>query len=263
MTRIRYPLPHTQRRAARFQASAASVHLGRHNRRSLTVLIAAVALVGGLAALIWFEQSSTWRIQRVQVRGNAAIPVEAILSASALSGAHFYHTDLDAAAQRIRSLPGVKGARITCRWEWAASCIIDVQPAAVAVVWEYRGNTLWSDYQGYLQNAAGDLSAPVRVRVVEGELPLQQGRLPEPLLRAVSELAVMQPHVRQYEYSARHGLIWMMDDRQMVRLGDAPHEGDMREKVKLARELQLALELRGIRPSVIDVRYPHAPYYVR
>ncbi len=257
----RYTPKHAQQRAARFQSSAAPAQPRRGKRNFTAAMLIAVG--GGLAGIVWFEQGQTWRIQDVQVRGNTATPLEAILSASALLGAHFHHADLDAAAQRVRSLPGIAGARITCRWEWKASCVIDVQMATVAAVWEQGGRTWWSDPKGGLHSAAGDLSAPVRIRVVEGKLPLQQGRLPEALVRAVRELVEAQPEVRYYEYSERFGLLWLMDDRQLVRLGDASREGIMREKLKQARELQLALELRGTRASIIDVRHLNQPFYVR
>ena len=239
-----------------------------HSRAAIRGLPPGVPVIHfgtGTAGLLHLMKAAGGDASKVDVRKVAKKPwfVLLFLGAAALADAHFHKADLDATARRIHALPGVAGAQITCRWEWAARCAIDVRTTTITAVWEHPRGLFWSDDKGSLQGAAGDLPAPLRVRVLDGDMPLRDGNLPEGLTRALRELIALQPEVRQYAYSASYGLIWQMDNRWTVRLGDASYVGAMRDKLALARRLQIALETRGVQPKAIDVRYPSAPYYIR
>jgi hypothetical protein len=55
--------------------------------------------------------------------------------------------------------------------------------------------------------------------------------------------------------------MWVTPQRWRVRLGDAPYDGAMQQKLGLARALQAQLIAQGRRIKALDVRFPEAPYY--
>ena len=106
------------------------------------------------------------------------------------------------------------------------------------------------------------LRAKLEVGRAGGPAPPALGsRLDPRLLRALNELIAAQPNVTRYSYSPRFGLIWADERKRRVRLGDAPYDGAMSDKLRLARALQKQLMDKGIEVRVLDVRFPEAPYY--
>jgi cell division septal protein FtsQ len=221
-------------------------------------LLAAIALAGG----VWFV-GDDWRINQIVVRNNSGVPVEAIKGASGLQGEHFQFVDLDAAAKAIDDLPGVEAAQITCRWEGRASCDIVIQPARPLAVWQSSRGNVWADYEGKVQQETEPLDARLILQVEEGDPPQIGGRLDERVLRALHELATVQPNVSRYLYSREYGLSYINEQGWRVRLGVAERDGVMDRKIRLARALREQLITREIKPSLLDVRFERAPYYIR
>ena len=122
---------------------------------------------------------------------------------------------------------------------------------------------MWNDYEGKVQRALDAVQAKLSIYVEEGEPPALAERVSPRLLRAINELATLQPGVTRYGYSRQYGLIWTNEDEGRVRLGDAPYDGVMSEKLKLARALRVQLKEQGIKPVVLDVRFVEAPYYIK
>jgi hypothetical protein len=58
-------------------------------------------------------------------------------------------------------------------------------------------------------------------------------------------------------------LIWKVNDEMQVRLGVAGYDGAMSDKLKLVRALRQQLAAQDVRVSVLDVRFPEAPYYIK
>lgn len=226
------------------------------------VVIAAAAIALAVLGARWFI-GDDWRINTLEVENNIGVPVEAIIGASALQGEHFQFADLDKAAKAIDDLPGVEAAQVTCTWSGQALCTILIQPARAMAFWESpRGNS-WNDYEGRLQRALDAVQAKLTIYVEEGEPLALTERVNPRLLRAMNELLAAQPVVTRYAYSREYGLIWQNEDKWRVRLGDAPYDGVMSQKLKLARALHNQLKAQGVRPKVLDVRFVEAPYYIK
>lgn len=238
----------------------------RHSMRAWRIRGRVFAVAGCIAALVFGGQwygGASWRIGQIEVKNNDGVPVEAIIGASGLQGEHFHFADLDAAAKAVNDLPGVEAALVMCRWEWRATCTITIQPARPMAIWQSRNGSVWNDYEGRIQVAPENLSARLFIRVEDDVLPPLGSRLDPRLLRALNELIAVQPDVTRYSYSSQFGLMWINDRKWRIRLGDAPYDGAMSDKLRLARTLQKQLIDRGVEARVLDVRFVEAPYYVR
>lgn len=253
--------PQRDRRSAswtRFDVALAQ----RAQRRSARAFAAAMCIAGAMLGAQWYGGES-WRVGDIEVQNNDGVPVEAIIGASGLQGEHFHFADLDAAAKAVDELPGVEAALVTCRWEWRVRCVITVQPARPMALWQGQGGNVWNDFEGKVQVARENMPARLFIRVEDGALPPLGSRLDPRLLRALNELIAAQPNVTRYSYSSQFGLMWVNDRKWRVRLGDAPYDGAMSDKLRLARALQEQLVDKGVEARVLDVRFVEAPYYIR
>ncbi len=232
-----------------------------HRVRIRWWMAAAVLFVAAVAGVRWYGGES-WRINDIEVQNHAGVPVEAIIGSSGLQGEHFHLADLDAAAKAVDDLPGVEAVLITCRWEWRTTCVIAIQPARPMAVWQSRSGNVWNDFEGRVQVAREGMPAQLFISVEDGALPQPGSRLDARLLRALNELIVAQPNVKRYTYSSQFGLMWTTDRKWRIRLGDAPYDGAMSDKLRLARALQKQLVGRGVEARVLDVRFVEAPYYI-
>ncbi|MCS7325572.1 MAG: hypothetical protein RMJ86_08790 [Anaerolineae bacterium] len=219
-----------------------------------------------LVCALWMSAQwllgEAWHIREVRVRNNGGVPVEAIIAASGLLRKHFLAHDAQRAAEAVETLNGVVAAEVACRWNGHAWCEITVQPSRPLALWEGQRRRVWNDAEGYVQVAEGEVNAPLRLRADDAAIPAPATQLPPDLLRALLELSELQPEVKVYDYSAHFGIIWTPDGMQRVRLGVAEYEGAMRDKLRAAQEMLRHVRARGLRPLVIDVRFPDAPYYV-
>ncbi len=253
-------------RYKRFELKAAALGQAqpRAQSRSATarrVFVLAVVM-GGLGLLARWFTGDAWRIRAVYVRNNGGVPMEAIIAASGLYNQHFLLHDAQRAAAAIEALNGVEAARVVCGWNGQAWCEVHITPSAPLALWEGQRLRVWNDAHGYVQVAEGEISASVRVRADDAAIPAPGTQLPPALLRALQELVEVQPEVSTYEYSPLFGIIWTPDGMQRVRLGVAEYEGAMRNKLRMARKMLQHVRARGVRPLVIDVRFPEAPYYI-
>jgi len=99
--------------------------------------------------------------------------------------------------------------------------------------------------------------------VEDGTPPALDKPIDSQLLRAVNELIALQPDVTRYVYSSEYGLIWKASDKLQIRLGVASYDGAMSDKLKLVRALRQQLIAQDVNVSVLDVRFPEAPYYIK
>lgn len=222
--------------------------------------ILALALLAGGA---WWFLGGDWRINQIDVQNNTGVPVEAIIAASGLQGEHYFFIDLDKAAKQIDDLPGVEAARVTCQWQMKAVCSVLIQPARAMALWESGYGNVWNDYEGRVQQATNGMTTQVRILIENGTPPALDKPIQPQLLRAVNELIALQPDVSRYVYSSEYGLIWKVNDELQVRLGVAGYDGAMSDKLKLVRALRQQLAAQDVNVSVLDVRFPEAPYYIK
>ena len=169
--------------------------------------------------------------------------------------------------QRIDDLPGVEAAQVTCEWRGSAQCVIAIQPAKPLAIWLAAAGNVWTDYEGKVQRAPGQMAAKYTIRVEDGEAPPVGVPLDPRLLRALLDLESlpggMAGMTGRLAFSQEFGL--MLDNAQgaRVRLGLADRDGAILEKARLAQVLAEQLGAKGITPRIIDVRFARAPYYIK
>ena len=227
--------------------------------KAIIIAILLIAIV--LLAYLWF-MGDDFRVHDIKVQNNQGVPVAQIVGASGLSGEHILFADLDAAARRIDALPGIEAAQVNCVWH--AGCVILVQPSPAIALWQKvsDGSTkVWSDRQGKVQRAIGDVPARLNIRVEDGELPAIGSPLDSELARAMNELLVLQPKMTRYSYSSQYGLMYTDAHGWRIRLGVAEHDGAMQEKLDIVKQLSDQLAAKNVTPRLVDVRFVYAPYY--
>lgn len=260
--RTRFDVARAAGRVSRRRPPAAP----RLSRAARLGIGAGVALIAALViGARWFTSDAfIIAAGAIRVDNNQGVPPAQIIGASGLAGEHFAFVDLNAAAKRIDDLPGVDAAEVTCRWEGSVACAIVVQVSQALALWETPQGLVWIDRSGKAQQALGDMPASLRLRSeAQDAAGPQIGQTIEPaLLRTLTELAGSQPAARLYMVSAQYGITYAEDGGWRVRLGWSEREGDMAEKLALARLLRAQLADDKLAPGVIDVRYVEAPYYV-
>ncbi len=223
----------------------------------------AIALAAGA---VWYG-GPAWRVNEIDVIKNDAVPREQIIGASGLQNEHFHFVDLAAAAKRIDDLPGVEAAQVTCEWHGSAQCVIAIQPAKPLAIWLAAAGNVWTDYEGKVQRAPGQMAAKYTIRVEDGEVPPIGVPLDPRLLRALIDLESLPVEMRgtagRLAFSQEFGLMFDNAQGARVRLGLADRDGAMLEKARLAQVLAEQLSAKGITPRIIDVRFARAPYYIK
>ena len=227
-------------------------------------VVVALLLCAVTAVLITWLMGDDFRIHSITVENNQAVPATQIMGASGLTDEYILFADLTAAARRVQALPGISASKITCVWR--EGCVILVQPSPAVAVWQSAtDNTdkMWSDGQGKVQKALGDVKAQLNIQVEDGSLPTLGAPIDDQLSNSLNQLLALQPGVTNYEYSKQYGLMFADARGMQIRLGVAAHEGDMRDKLVLVKQISDQLAAQKIAPQIIDVRYMGAPYYIK
>jgi cell division septal protein FtsQ len=243
------------------RSSGLNEESGEFPRVSKTIVIVVLIMAMVLFGYMWF-MGDDFRIHDIKVQNNQGVPVAQIIGASGLSGEHILFTDLNAAASRVNGLPGIDASRVTCTWH--VGCIILVQTSPAIALWQKVDDSstkVWSDRQGKVQRAVGDVPSKLIIRVEDGDLPTMGAPLDTNLARALNELLELQPKLTRYSYSNQYGLMYTDSHGWKIRLGVADHDGAMREKLDIVKMLSDQLAAKNITPRLVDVRFVNAPYY--
>ncbi|MCL5274237.1 MAG: FtsQ-type POTRA domain-containing protein [Chloroflexi bacterium] len=230
-------------------------------RRGVVVAILLCAVV--VVFITWF-MGDDFRIHNITVENNQAVPATQIMGASGLTDEYILFVDLNAAAKRVQALPGISASEITCTWR--AGCVILVQPSPAIAVWQSAGDNtdkMWSDGQGKVQKALGDVKAKLTIQVEEGSLPTLGAPIDDHLSNSLNQVLALQPGVTNYSYSRQYGLMFTEAHGMQIRLGVAAHDGDMRNRLALVKQISDQLAAQKSAPQVIDVRFMGAPYYIK
>ncbi len=219
--------------------------------------VSGLLLVVSIWAVYWFANSSSFYIGQVEVEGNGRLSEAEILTLSQLSGMNVFWADTAQAVQRIEALPDVESAGVRCRLP--AHCVIHVVERKPVLVWRQGEAHIWIGADGVAVAARGRLPNTTVLEAV-GTTALKPGdRLDPKIIQAIQAMQALRPEVQVYQYSDHYGLMFSPSPNQTVRLGDGDR---IAAKLAIMDALTKKLLDQGVRPSLIDVRYPEAPYYI-
>lgn len=228
-------------------------------RRSIAVAFVLVVVAGAVAGGVWAWQSPIFRVQAVEVRGNAAVPAEVIVDRAALHGKSMFAADLDRAQRDLYEIALLRSVRI--ERQWPDRITIEVREREPWATWEQAGTRYMVDRDGVVLGH-GEAPAGGPVIVSAGEYSLQPGdRVDYQAIAAAADIYAQLPErlgttVVEVAYLPGKGVRVTTADGQVALLGDSSGIS-----YKLAVWAAVAEEARrqGLSYSSIDLRYGNRP----
>jgi hypothetical protein len=225
-----------------------------------------VTLIAVAAAGVWLGLDDRFYIQRADVTGAVRVSAGEVFRASGLPGLHILWARPSEIEKRIlEALPTLESVRVKCTLP--ARCGISVIERQPKVIWEENGVVWWIDADGMifqppmvLTSAAGDTMGEAQRWVVRGPLPRnEKDHLNDRVCVGLSELWATGADVAlEYEYVPGRGLMFTDERGWPVFLGQGP---GMAERLSVLERLTADLEMGGLTPLFVDVRFPDTPYY--
>jgi len=223
--------------------------------------------VGIIGAVIYFAYSLPYfRVTQAQVTGNQIIPPEEITSVMGIVGQPIFTLKPDELETRLRlNFPELVAADVTVSLPNLVSVsLVERNPV---VRWEQSGGYTWIAEDGVAFRPRGD--KPELISVVAESAPALSLSASDPLnpipfisvgmVQALKELAGHVPPGASIIYNPEYGFGW--NDPRGWRVYFGTSESDVELKMRVYESMVNSLTQRGIRPAMINVTYPTAPYY--
>ncbi len=225
-----------------------------------------VLLFGTGLYLFWTMPQ--FRVSTAQIIGNQRISVDEINSVLELNGRPiFLLTPAQIREQALRAYPELASVDVAVSLPNIVT--VDVTERQPVILWQQAGGFTWVDETGTAFRPRGEaqdlivvqaLGEPPSMIVPEGEDSL----VPPPFIpeETVKALIALAPHVPQGTPILYHpvtGLSWADGRGWQAVFGIS---GDNVEvKIRVYQAMVDWLSQRGIRPILINVAYPNAPFY--
>lgn len=224
-----------------------------------------VALLG--AALYFAFNLPQLQVGQAQVIGNQMLPPEEINSALNIAGEPvFLLIPSKLETQLRRSFPELISANVDVTLPNTVSIYVNERKPVIR--WEQGTSFTWISEDGVAFRPHGDVQG--LISVVAASAPPTEGNFsPDPLtpapfissemVRAIKGLAGHVPPGMQILYDASFGFGW--NDPRGWRVYFGTNGNDVELKMRVYESMVNSLTQRGIRPALINVTYPTAPYY--
>jgi hypothetical protein len=224
-----------------------------------------VALLG-TAVYLAFNLPQLQAVE-AQVTGNQMISPAEINSALNITGRPvFLLVPSDLETQLRLSFPEFVAAKVSVALPNVVS--VHVFERKPVIRWEQGGGFTWISQDGVAFRPRGEMTD--LISVVALSAPPTEGNVsPDPLtpapfisadmVRAIQGLASYVPPGMTILYEAGSGLGW--NDPRGWRVYFGTKASDVELKVRVYESMVNSLSARGIRPALINVMYPTAPYY--
>jgi cell division septal protein FtsQ len=232
------------RRLTRARAAAAS---------RITALFVAMFLLAVLSLLF---VSDFFYVYELEARGNTLVTAQEIFGQTQLEGYNIFFIDPLEAQERIESLPDVRQAQVEL--SLPNEMVVTVQEREARLVWQTGDNRYGVDDEGLIVSLGGQ-AEPQMVITDLDQRPLEPGEsVDQEAVAAAATYQDLLPDVREFEYSAQHGLSYREESGRRVYLGDAENAA---LKVAIIGALANQLADQGATVESIDVRFPDSPLY--
>lgn len=237
-----------------------------HLRPGWRLLSFTLAVVLGVALyLLW--SMPQFRVDAAQVTGNQRLTADEIDAVLGLAGHPiFLLAPAQIEAQALRNYPELASVKATVSLpNLVAVQVVERQPV---ILWQQDGGFTWIDADGVAFRPRGEAPGLVVVQALAAPpappAP-EPGSLAPPAfisaetVNAILTLAPFAPAGTPILYDPLAGLAWNDGRGWQAVFGSGT--GDMPVKARVYQALVDNLSGRGIRPVLINVAYPNAPFY--
>ncbi|MGQ9834161.1 MAG: cell division protein FtsQ/DivIB [Candidatus Villigracilaceae bacterium] len=164
-------------------------------------------------------------------------------------------------ASLLRSFPDLEA--VSVKVELPARITINLRERQPVIAWIENNAMTWVDAQGYAFRPRGAMPGLVTVvasgRPASVSLEPQTRFLPPDLVRAFQKMAPHVPAGTPILYDPQYGLGWNDERGWKVYFGASTD--DLALKLHIYEALINFLTQRGVRPALVSVMYPNAPFY--
>jgi hypothetical protein len=207
------------------------------------------------------------RVGAAQVTGNQMLSPAEINSSLNIAGQPvFLLVPSKLETNLRRSFPEIVSAKVDVMLPNVVSIYVNERKPVIR--WEQGGSYTWISEDGVAFRPRGD--AVGLISVVAASAPPTEGNVsPDPLtpapfisteiVQAIRGLAGHVPPGMPILFDASFGLGW--DDPRGWRVYFGTKAGDVELKMRVYESMVTSLTQRGIKPALINVTYPTAPYY--
>ncbi len=268
---VRQPVQKNARR--RFQIAVP--HMPRVNTRSISIprphlgwraLSFVLVLIFG-AALYFAFNLPELRVTEAQLTGNQFITQAELNSVLNISGQPIFTLTPSDLETRLRlNYPELASVRVSVALPNLVS--INVTERQPLIRWEQGGGYTWISEEGIAFRPRGELSGLIPVVALSAP-PVDGLGSDDPLtpasfistemIQALKGLVGHVPPGTPILYEKGYGFGW--NDPRGWRVFFGTRANDVELKMRVYESMVASLAQRGIRPALIDVMYPSAPYY--
>lgn len=224
-----------------------------------------VALLG--VALYLAFNLSYFRVSQVQVTGNQVLSSAEINSVLNVAGQPIFVLVPSTLETRLRlNYPELVAVHVSVALPNVLS--VQVFERKPVIRWEQGGGYTWISEDGVAFRPRGEVTGLISVIALSAP-PTDGNVSPDPLtpapfisadmVRAIQGLGGHVPPGMTILYDASFGLGW--NDPRGWRVYFGTKASDVELKVRVYESMVNSLSQRGIRPALINVTYPTAPYY--
>lgn len=257
--RFQIAVPHFPRTEAR----SLSIPRPRFGWRLLSFLLAALF---GTALYLAFNRPEL-RVTEAQLTGNQVMTQAEINSVLNISGQPIFTLTPSDLEMRLRlTYPELASVRVTVSLPNLVTVNVAERPPVIR--WEQGGGYTWITEDGIAFRPRGELSGLIPVVALSAP-PVEGGGSSDPsapapfisaeMVRALKGLVGHVPPGMPILYESGSGFGW--NDPRGWRVYFGTSAGDVELKVRVYESMVASLTQRGIRPSLINVMHPTAPYY--
>jgi cell division septal protein FtsQ len=207
------------------------------------------------------------RVTEAQVNGSQIVTAADVNSVMNIAGQPVFLLDPAELETRLRlNYPELVSVRVNVALPNLVT--VDLTERKPVIRWEQGGGYTWVAEDGVAFRPRGELTGLISV-VAESAPPVGGGAAVDPLnpapfisvemVQTVQGLAGNVPPGMSILYDARMGFGWNDPRGWRVYFGTSAH--DVQLKMRVYESMVASLTQRGIRPALINVTYPTAPYY--
>jgi cell division septal protein FtsQ len=207
-----------------------------------------------------------FRVTQAQVTGNQMIPLEEINAVMGVTGQPVFTLKPEDLETRLRlNYPELVAVEVNVSLPNTVS--VSVLERHPVIRWEQGGSYTWIAEDGVAFRPRGEIGELVSV-VADGapavSLSASDPLNPTPfisteMVQALKGLAGHVPPGMPILYNPEYGFGW--NDPRGWRVYFGTRSSDVELKMRVYESLVNSLTQRGIRPAMINVTYPTAPYY--